>query len=130
MALAPVDNSGYGAAMQFTVVTQRVASEAEAVAEIESRGWHALTLDAPAENGEWHWHDFDSIVYVLEGSARIEFDDGTQAIACGPGVWIEARRDVVHREITDGYRAVFGLSVDPAQLTMPINKPVAELARR
>lgn len=33
----------------------------------------------------------------------------------------------MHREITDGYRAVFGISVDPSQITDPINKPAEQL---
>jgi hypothetical protein len=40
-------------------------------------------------------------------------------------VRIDAPAGVVHREVTGGYRAVFGLSVAPADLTQPINKPVA-----
>jgi quercetin dioxygenase-like cupin family protein len=76
---------------------------------------------------EWHWHDFDALIFMLEGTLRIEFEDGRDAFECGPGARIETQERVVHREVTDGYRAVFGLSVDPATMTSPINKPAAEL---
>jgi quercetin dioxygenase-like cupin family protein len=113
--------------MSFVIAAGHFSSEPEAIAEIEARGWHALTLTAPAEVSEWHWHDFDAVIYVLEGDARVEFEDGSHAIQCGVGARIDAPRETVHREITDGYRAVFGFSVDPAQLTEPINKPVGLL---
>jgi quercetin dioxygenase-like cupin family protein len=97
--------------------------EAAAVREIEARGWHALTFPAPAEVSEWHWHDFDALIFMLEGTLRIEFQDGREAFECGPGARIETAERVVHREVTDGYRAVFGISVDPSRITQPINKP-------
>ena len=41
---------------------------------------------------------------------------------CGPGTMIGAGEPgVVHCEMTDGYRAVFGF--DHRTLTMPIDKP-------
>jgi hypothetical protein len=113
--------------MPFTLHPNGFDDEASAVREIEARGWHALTFPAPAEVSEWHWHDFDALIFMLEGTMRIEFEDGRESFLCEPGCKIETEERVVHREVTDGYRAVFGLSVDPARITQPINKPVAEL---
>jgi hypothetical protein len=115
--------------MPFSVQPDAFVAEADAVREIEARGWHAISFPAPAEVSEWHWHDFDALIFMLEGTLRIEFEDGREPLECGPGARIDTEERVVHRELTDGYRAVFGLSVDPAQLAMPINKPVAELVR-
>jgi quercetin dioxygenase-like cupin family protein len=109
--------------MTFDMTVGYNSTEAEAIAEIEARGWHALTLTAPPEDGDWHWHDFDSLIFVLEGQARVEFMDGSPALEGSAGARISAPREVVHREITGGYRAVFGLSVDPMTLT-EVNKPL------
>lgn len=115
--------------MPFTCTPDAFEGEPQALREIEARGWHPLTFPAPAEISEWHWHDFEALIFILEGTLRIEFEDGRDAFVCAPGARIETADHVVHREVTDGYRAVFGLSVDPAQITTPINKPAAELAR-
>ncbi len=114
--------------MPFTITPDAFDSEADAVREIESRGWHALTFPARAEVSEWHWHDFEALIFMLEGSMIIEFEDGREPFECRAGCRVETADRVVHREITDGYTAVFGLSLDAKQLTMPINKPAAELA--
>jgi hypothetical protein len=37
---------------------------------------------------------------------------------------IEAPSGIVHRTVGSSYRAVLGLSVDPAEMTQPIDKPV------
>jgi hypothetical protein len=42
------------------------------------------------------------------------------------GAKIEAPAGMVHRTVGSSYRAVLGLSVDPAELTQPVNKPVTE----
>lgn len=113
--------------MTFAVQPDAFTDEAEAVREIEARGWHALTFPAPGEISEWHWHDFEALIFMLEGTLRIEFDDGRDPLECAPGCRVETEERVVHREVTDGYKAVFGISVDPAQITNPINKPAAQL---
>jgi quercetin dioxygenase-like cupin family protein len=113
--------------MIFAVTPDAFTDEAQAVREVEARGWHAITFPAPGEVSEWHWHDFEAQIFILDGALRIEFDDGREPLACGPGARLDTEARVVHREITDGYRAVFGLSIDPATLTHPINKPAAQL---
>jgi quercetin dioxygenase-like cupin family protein len=113
--------------MSFTCTPAAFDDETAAVREIEARGWHAVTFPAPAEVSEWHWHDFEALIYILEGTLRIQFEDGAEEFVCEPGTRVETADRVVHREVTDGYRAVFGLSVAPAMLTNPINKPAAQL---
>ena len=36
--------------------------EAQAYAEIEAMGYHAMAFDFPAEENDLHWHDFDSVL--------------------------------------------------------------------
>jgi hypothetical protein len=97
------------------------------MAEIASLGWPAIELDVPADDSELHWHDFDSVIFVLAGSPHIAFEDGSE-MECGAGARIEAHARVVHREMGRAYRAMMAFSIEPSEMTQPINKPVAELA--
>ena len=82
--------------------------EAAALEEIAAAGYFPLTLDFPAESNEDHWHDFDSLTYVMAGEVTIT-DPGTGlAKVCGAGTKIVGTR---------------GFSIDPATLSQPINKP-------
>jgi hypothetical protein len=112
--------------VEFTLTEDYFATEAEALAEIAGRGWHAVTVDIAAVDNDLHWHDFDSVNFILEGSHRVELEDGS-VLECGPGAKIEAPGRVVHRECSPAYRSVFGFSVAPADMTRPLNKPPAEL---
>jgi quercetin dioxygenase-like cupin family protein len=108
--------------MNFPRVDNYFETEAQALEEIVARGWHGFTTDLDPEE-DLHWHDFDSVVFVLEGTASAEFADGSIEEA-SVGSKIEAPAGIVHRTVGSSYRAVLGLSVDPAELTQPVNKPV------
>jgi hypothetical protein len=45
---------------------------------------------------------------------------------CGAGARIEAPARVVHRATSPAYQAIFGFSIDPADMTQPVNKPVED----
>jgi gentisate 1,2-dioxygenase len=113
--------------MGFTLTEGHFSTEEEALAEVAARGWTAVAFDVPAEDNELHWHDFNSVVFVVDGVSRVEFADGT-AMECGAGARIEAPARTVHREVHPGYRAVFGFDIDLADMSEPVNKPVAALA--
>ena len=112
--------------MGFTLFEGHFSTEAEALAEIAERGWHAVTADIAAVDNDLHWHDFDSVNFILEGSHRVELEDGS-ILECGPGAKIEAPGRVVHRERSPAYRSVFGFSVAPADMTKPLNKSPVDL---
>ena len=97
--------------------------EAQAYAEIEAMGYHAMALDFPAEENELHWHDFDSVVYVTAGEVTLSLENGESA-TCQRGAKIIASAGVAHREKTSGYSAIIGFSVAPETLTQPVNKPL------
>lgn len=99
------------------------SDEASALREIEEAGYHAVTVDFPAESNEDHWHDFDSMSFVLSGQVTITETATGETCVLGAGGRVMAPRGILHREQTDGYRALIGLSVDPATLTQPVNKP-------
>lgn len=99
------------------------SDEASALAEIEAAGYFPITLDVPAESNEDHWHDFDSLVYILDGEITITDPKSGEACICSKGAKITAPRGVLHREQTPGHKALIGLSIDPEKLTQPVNKP-------
>lgn len=97
-------------------------NEESALKEISDAGYFPVTIDFPAESNETHWHDFDSLIYILEGQLTLtEAESGEQKV-CPAGTKIVGNRGVLHREKTDGYRAIIGFSIDPAGLSEPINK--------
>ena len=97
--------------------------EAQAYAEIEAMGYHAMAFDFPAEENDFHWHDFDSVVYVTGGEITLSTEDG-ESITCQRGAKIVATTGVVHKELTPGYSAIIGFSQLPESLTQPVNKPL------
>lgn len=111
------------ATVGFTLTRDACTGEEDAIARIEARGWHPLTLDVPAEEIGWHRHDFDAVLFFVDGTLHVELEDGT-TLECGPSSILEAPKDVVHRESSSGYRMVVGLSVPVEELTQPINKLV------
>lgn len=111
--------------MGFVLTEHHFTTEEEAFAEIEARGLYAIgPIDVLAQDNDLHWHDFDSVVYVLDGTARVEFQDGS-ALQCGAGARVEAPAGTVHREASPAYRAVFAFGIDPSTMTQPVNKPLA-----
>lgn len=98
--------------------------EAQAYAEIEAMGYHAMTLDFPSEENELHWHDFDSVVYVTGGELTVSVEGEYEPVTCGRGAKIVATAGLVHKESTPGYSAIIGISQSPGALTQPVNKPL------
>ena len=107
----------------MTIHHDQFTDEAQALEEIEHAGYHAMTLDFPAENNEPHWHDFDSMLYILEGEVTIIDTETGEECICGPGTRLRAGAGVLHREVTEGYKALIGIPIKPEELTQPINKP-------
>ena len=108
--------------MGYTISEGHVITEAEALAEIEARGWHGFVRDVVVtEDEELHWHDFDAVLYVMEGTARAATPDGM--VEAGPGARAEATAGWVHGDIAGtAYRGVFGFSVHPSDMSQPVNK--------
>ncbi|MEM9465231.1 MAG: hypothetical protein AAGA90_07645 [Actinomycetota bacterium] len=113
--------------MEFRCSPDRFHDEAEAIAMATARGEYPVALDIEAVRNDFHWHDFQTTTYIVDGELTIELRDGGERFVCGPGTMITASTPhIVHREITDGYRAVFGFDRDPRHLTMPIDKDPAD----
>lgn len=108
--------------MNFPRIENYFQSAEQALEEIAARGWYGFEITLKPEE-DLHWHDFDSVVYILEGTACAEFSDGSIEES-SMGAKVEAPAGIVHRTVGTSYRAIIGLSVDPAELTQPVDKPV------
>lgn len=105
-----------------------IASEEEALAEVAAMGWNAFASDVTIQNDEeLHWHDFESVVFIVSGKLRIADEHGVVSVY-ERGSRIRSGERILHRELVgDGYRAVFGFKIKPSEFTQPLNKPVSML---
>ena len=76
--------------------------EAQAYAEIEAMGYHAMAFDFPAEENDLHWHDFDSVLYITAGELTVSVEGEGESVTCQRGAKIVATAGVAHREQTPG----------------------------
>lgn len=109
--------------MGITKTRDAFALEDEAMAQIRAAGFYPLRVDVPPESNEDHWHDFDAMIFVLEGVNVITVASTGETISCGPGSRADFPRGAIHRENHQGYRGLIGFSVDPATLSGPIEMP-------
>ena len=109
--------------MTIDIRCDHFSTEEEAIAEVKERGYWPLTLDFPAETNDTHWHDFDSVLFILEGELGLTETESGESCVCGPGSRIEAKAGILHSEQHQGFKAVIGFAIDPSTLTQPINKP-------
>jgi len=109
--------------MQAKISRNHFSTEAEALSEIEAAGYFPMTIDIPATTNDDHWHDFETMLFILDGSLTVTESESNETYTLNPGDKAEAKSGVLHREAHDGFRGTFGFSVDPATFTMPIDKP-------
>lgn len=98
-------------------------TEREALAEIDAMGYYATVLESEATSNDEHWHDFHSVVYVLDGELEVVVSSTGEVHKCGPGTRIENTVNTLHSERTPGVRLAMGSPVPVEQLTQPIDKP-------
>jgi quercetin dioxygenase-like cupin family protein len=107
----------------MNIELEQFNGEQQALSEIEAAGYFPLTLDFPAEANEDHWHDFDSIVFVLDGEVTISEPETGESCVIAAGSKFSAPGGILHRETSAGYKALIGFSVPLQDLTQPVNKP-------
>lgn len=112
--------------MAFTIERDSFASEEEALETAKAAGYFAATLDRPASDVGDHWHEFNTMVFVLEREITITDSATGETHRCGPGTRFSLAKGDLHREKTDGYKAVIAIDKDPSTLTEPIDKPPVE----
>lgn len=62
--------------------------------------WAGIARTEPGMESGWHHHgDFESVIYVLTGSLRMEFGPaGSNVVEAGAGDFVLVPKGVVHRE--------------------------------
>lgn len=127
LSIDDITNLTRDTVMGITKTQDAFALEDEAMAQIRAAGFHPLMVDVPPESNDDHWHDFDAMIFVLEGVNVVTVAATGETLTCGPGSRADFPRGAVHRESHQGYRGLFGFSVDPATLDGAINMPPAGL---
>ncbi len=115
--------------MPFTTKYEQFRTEEEAIALAEAAGQHVLTFDVGEVNNDFHWHDFQTTVYLVSGELTVTERDTGQTCTLVAGATLrgdEARQ--VHREESAGYRIVIGFDEDPSTITRPIDRDPALLS--
>ena len=106
-----------------TVEPTDVEDEQAALSAVAEMGFHGMAMDVEGAEEDFHFHEFDTVVYVLSGTAAAEYPDGA-VLEAPAGTVARLPAGTVHRDVPGAtYRGVLGFSVDPAEMTHPINKP-------
>jgi len=108
--------------MPRSVTHGHSVTEQQAIEELTQLGYHPVVAEVPPADNQFHRHEFDTIFYVLEGELELTVRDTGEVTVLKAGDRIQTTGDIVHRERHNGYKAVFGFSVDPATLTFPLEK--------
>lgn len=113
--------------MPFSV-EENYFSDAETVTkEIADAGLYQVELESEPLNSPSHWHDFGASLYVTEGVLTLTDDTTGTTYTCDKGSKISAPARTLHTEVTDGYKFILGLEVDPATIEEPINRSPEDL---
>jgi hypothetical protein len=106
-------------------------AEDEALAQIAELGLHGMAFDVDLQEDEpLHWHEFDSVSFVISGTGSFADDNG-KVTDVGPGCRLEAPAGWLHRNLGGPpYRVVLGANLPGDQWTAPINKDPAERPAR
>lgn len=103
--------------MKITVEPAHFDSSESARREIADHGLHLCEMSVPPVDNETHWHDFSTLIYLLDGELRITDTASGEVLVAGPGARVTVPERVLHSEHSaDGYRILAGMSVDPASL--------------
>ncbi len=102
-------------------------TEDEALAHIAELGFHALAYDEEIlEDEPLHWHEFDSVVFVISGTGSFADEHGV-VTETAPGCRLQAPAGWLHRNLASPFnRLVLGTNLPGDQWTAPINKDPAE----
>lgn len=114
--------------MSFEFSTGDPISEQDALDAVAALGFHALAFDDVVTDDEaLHWHEFDSVAWVISGSGSFADEHG-EVTHTGPGCRLRAPAGWLHRTLagTD-QRVVLGTSLPGDRWTAPINKDPADL---
>lgn len=107
--------------MKISVQPDYFESPEDAQREIAEMGLHRCDMDVPAVDNRSHWHDFSTLIYILDGELRITDSSRDEELVAGPGARVTVPERVLHSERSEGYRIIAGMTVDPASLTNDVD---------
>lgn len=110
--------------MQREVTHGHTLTAEQAVAALEQLGLHPVVADVPATENEFHWHEFDTVYYILEGGLEVTDHATGESTTLVAGDRVQAPGGFGHREKHEGFKAVFGFSVHPETLKFPLELPL------
>lgn len=93
----------------------------EALDELERNGLFPVEMDVPAVKNDSHWHEFSTLIYILQGELTITDATNNRVLTAGPGCRVDVPTRVLHHEESSGYKIIAGMTVDPATLNGPID---------
>jgi len=97
--------------------------EDEALAQAAEMGFHAMAFDLVVEEDEpLHWHEFDSVTWVIDGTGAFADADGN-VTQVRPGCRVDAPAGWLHRNLAGTpTRLVLCTNLPGERWTMPIDK--------
>lgn len=114
--------------MPYAIEHDQFTDEEGAIALATAAGQFPRAFDFAEVHNDFHWHDFEAMVYVVSGEITITERDAGDSCSLTAGSTIRATTSrLVHKEDTDGYRAVIGFLRDPAEIERPIERDPALL---
>ncbi|MDO8389913.1 MAG: hypothetical protein Q7V57_05450 [Actinomycetota bacterium] len=117
--------------MEYTFSYGTPITEEEALAEAAAMGFHCFAFDIETPEDEpLHWHEFDSVTWVISGTGAFRDGNGT-VTEIGPGCRAEAPAGWLHSNLAGpSVRVVLATNLPYREWTMPIDKDPALLPTR
>lgn len=100
--------------------------EEDALAQAAAMGFHALAYESTSVDEPLHWHEFDSVTWVIDGSGAFA-DERGNITQVTPGCRLDAPAGWLHRNLASGpVRVVISTNLPGREWTMPIDKDPAD----
>ena len=101
-------------------------SEEAALAEAAALGFHALAYDYVDVDEPLHWHEFDSVTWIIDGTGAFADEHGDVTTVTS-GCRLQAPAGWLHRNLAGGRgRVVVSTNLPGHEWTMPVNKDPAD----
>ena len=113
--------------MDYEFITGAPITEEEALAQVAAMGFSGFAFDLDtAVDEELHWHEFDSISWVIAGTGSFADEHGN-VFKTAPGCRLKAPAGWLHRALAGPtVRIVLGTNLPTDQWIAPIDKDPAE----
>ncbi len=112
--------------MEYRFSQDPPITEDAALALAAEMGFHAFAYDVVDVDEPLHWHEFDSVTWLIDGTGAFADEHGNVTTVV-PGCRVQAPAGWLHRALAGGHgRVVVSTSLPGDQWTSPINKDPAD----